>query len=131
MTARSAATRKHFPRLGALCVALAISLSLVLVTTSRRAAMVAFAETEAEYAQFLAAGGSFEDLCRDGKIPHPGSAACDACRLANLAVLPIIATVPIQYQTEALPFVTAPAAGLPRGVFSNPAAPPRGPPMIA
>lgn len=131
MKAGSATTRTHLSRLGTLCVALTIALSLVFVTGVRRAAMAAFAQTEAEYAQFLAAGGSVADLCRDGKIAHPGSAACDACCMAVLAVLPRVVANPLPFQTEARPHVAAPVAGLPGAAFSNPAAPVRGPPLIA
>lgn len=93
--------------------------------------MAGIAETEVAYAQFLAIGGSIDGLCRDGEIPRPGSAACDICCLANLAVLPAQIARPLPFRTEALPSGAAWLASLPGAVFSNPAAPVRAPPMIA
>lgn len=131
MTARSGLTKRHWLRLATHCVVLALVLSLALVTSARRAAMAASAETEASYAQFLASGGSFEDLCRDSDLPHPGSAACDACRLTDLALVPVVMADPVPFSLKALPDARVVVTGLTGPVFSNPAAPARGPPMIA
>lgn len=124
-------TRRRCARLGAFCLALVISLSLVLVTTSRRAALAASLETDVAYAQFLAIGGAFDDLCKDGGISHPGSTACDACHLTNLVALPPFVAPPPSIATTALAFLAAPATLAPRAALSNPAAPVRGPPMRA
>ncbi len=118
-------------RLGTLCVALVIVLSLVFVTTARRAAMTAFAPTELEFASYLAAGGSLDALCTDAGIPHPGSAACDACRLIDLVALPDGIATRSAFWIVARPWVAPRVKGLTATPFVNPAAPARGPPMTA
>ncbi len=132
MKASARANRSRLSRLATLCVAVAIALSLVLATGSRHAAMAGFAEAQAQQiAQFLAAGGSLDDLCRDDGQPHLESRPCDACRLTSLAALPAAPDVPAAVPTQISPPEPAPLAGPPNAAPPNPAAPVRGPPAIA
>ncbi|MFN3847318.1 MAG: hypothetical protein ACK4RZ_16075 [Paracoccaceae bacterium] len=123
-------TVEFYRVLGKFCLVFCVVMSLVLVTSARRAALAGFAQAEDAYTQFLAAGGSNADLCRDGNVPHPGSVSCDACRLVDLAVLSPVVALRLPDPFAAIPFAVPPHPSAPHAQVLNPAAPARGPPRI-
>lgn len=115
----------------AILVALVVALLLFFGATARRAALVTFAQTEATFAQFISAGGSFEDLCRDGEFPHPGSASCDACRLPDLTLVPQNVCAAMPRPVAFIQTVFRPPTTLFVRSFRGLPAPARGPPLFA
>lgn len=117
-------------RLARLFIALAVALSLVVVAASRHAAAIALAGSSADYVQFLATGGSLDDLCLDSGPPHPGPAVCGKCRLTHIALAPDAINAPAAPATVARPDASVRRGRPAFAAFSNPAAPPTGPPAI-
>jgi len=117
-------------RLARFVVAAAMALSLVLVAASRHSASVVLTGSSTDYAQFLAAGGSADDLCRDSDAPNPGPAVCDKCRLSHIALSPDAIGAPAAPETGALRDAPARRGRPAFAAFSNPAAPQTGPPAI-
>lgn len=88
------------------------------------------ADTDESLAAYLAAGGSYADICADFSGGHPGSESCDACRLVDSASVP--AAVPAILELALTASVISPTLSPSHHAFafSNPAHPPRAPPLV-
>jgi len=86
MTARTAnRSRLGAPALMLICAVLAVSGGFV--RGSETGSSVGF---QMRIAPFLAAGGSFAELCEEAGRPCPGCGACDACCLTLATIAPPI-----------------------------------------
>lgn len=63
-------------------------LALVQSSVARVQNSGAMLTLEMRLAPYLAAGGTLDDLCEDGKLYCPGCAQCDTCCMQALAALP-------------------------------------------
>lgn len=83
---------KKSPLIAALLVAV-LTVALTAVSFAHRDMTL----PDADYAAYLAAGGSVEDICADGHAPDRhdvGATACEACRLVAAMTLPDAARAP-------------------------------------
>jgi len=117
------------PKLIAARLAIVFALMLAMVGTGF-AHQFSTSNLDDDLSTYLAAGGSYADLCIDREGGHAAGATCDACRLVDTASVPVGRAV--QSDCEfAVSFISATPPAFPYTfAIQDPAHPTRAPPIV-